>query len=323
MKHIQFFTDFLSDEVNLNPSRLDRLNTSVKAVTEFLSNNLDGYRRDEGQGSHALGTIIKPVGDHQEYDADRLLYMNYDGGKKPKEYIDDLYACLRTHKVYAPMVHRRTRCVFLDYTGDFHLDLIPCLIGGGGQQYICNNKTNGFEPTDGTGYRDWFNGRNRITNGNLKRVTRLLKYLRDHKKNFAVKSVLLTTLIGDAVRDADGDGDHIRTLPDTLVTISNRINEFLQRNPIMPWIGNPVLSHEDFTRHWDQNRYENFRNLFNVYNGRINKAFHATEHDDSVAQWRAVFGDAFGTMRGGNGSSRKIAAAAPFIAVRPEKPHAR
>ena len=185
-----------------------------------------------------------------------------------------------------------------DYTGDFHLDLIPCLIGAGDQHYISNNKTNGFEPTDGTGYRDWFNGRNRITRGNLKRATRLLKYLRDHKNNFAVKSVLLTTLIGNVVCDADSGGDHVRTLPDTLVTVSNRINEFLQRNPIMPWIGNPVLPHEDFTRHWDQNRYENFRRLFNVYNDRINKAFHATEHDHSVAQWRAVFGDAFGNDEG-------------------------
>ena len=50
MKHTQFFNDFLDDEVNLNQSRLDRLNTSVKAVSEFLSQNLDSYRKVEPPG---------------------------------------------------------------------------------------------------------------------------------------------------------------------------------------------------------------------------------------------------------------------------------
>ena len=76
----------------------------------------------------------------------------------------------------------------LDYAGDFHLDLIPCLVGGNGNHYICNLKLNRFERTDGTGYRNWFNDRNRLTHGNLKRVVRLLKYLRDHKRNFTAKS---------------------------------------------------------------------------------------------------------------------------------------
>ena len=39
MKHTQFFNEFLDDEVNLNQSRLDRLNTSVTAISEFLSRN--------------------------------------------------------------------------------------------------------------------------------------------------------------------------------------------------------------------------------------------------------------------------------------------
>ena len=47
---------FLSEEVNLNPARRRRLNRSTKAVTEFLSQNLDGYRSNERQGSYAQGT---------------------------------------------------------------------------------------------------------------------------------------------------------------------------------------------------------------------------------------------------------------------------
>ena len=168
MKHTQFFVDFLNSEVNLNPSRLQRLNKSVNAVSDFLSRSLKSYRSVEGQGSHALGTIIKPVNENQEYDADRLVYVGYDRGKEPRDYIEELYRCLRTHEVYSEKAHRKTRCVFLDYAGDFHLDLIPCLVDGDGSQYICNLKLNRFERTDGTGYRDWFNDRNQLTHGNLK-----------------------------------------------------------------------------------------------------------------------------------------------------------
>ena len=45
-----------------------------------------------------------------------------------------------------------------------------------GQHYVCNRLENEFEPTDGNGYRDWFNEKNRITDGNLKRAVRMLKY---------------------------------------------------------------------------------------------------------------------------------------------------
>jgi len=65
----------------------------------------------------------------------------------------------------------------------------------------------------GTGYRDWFNEKNRITHGNLKRVAKLLKYLRDSKGRFSVKSILLTTVIGNAI---DGDDDDLKSVPDAL-----------------------------------------------------------------------------------------------------------
>ena len=104
-------------------------------------------------------------------------------------------------------------------------NVVPCITYRG-DQFICNRQTNDFEVTDGTGFRDWFNQKNKATNGNLKLVTRLLKYLRDHKQTFTAPSVLLTTLIGNAVHDGEGDSE-FRTVPDTLRTITNRMNAFL------------------------------------------------------------------------------------------------
>ena len=317
MKHITYFQDFLSKEVNLNETRLKKLNDSSLAVDTFLSRNLDLYEKTERQGSYGLKTIIKPVGT-REYDADLLLYMAYDEDKEPKDYINDVYDCLKGNDNYKDKVHRRTRCVYIDYTGDFHLDLVPCITQynwlSQEEYYICNNKENEFELTDGTGYRDWFNEKTRITNGNLKRVTRLLKFLRDHKGNFSVKSILLTTLIGNSVSATDESGEDFKDIPTSLKTISNRINNFLQANVLMPEICNPVLTTESFTRHWDQDKYRHFREMFDLYNSKINEAFDATDHNTSVKKWRELFGDNFGELKEDNGNKN----AAPIVVKAPK-----
>lgn len=322
MKHGRFFDEFLRDHVNLNPARLDRLNKSVKAVTEFLSKHLDSYVGVEPQGSYGLKTIIRPVKEGQEYDADIQLHMKYEEDKEPKAYIQELYDCFRGNGTYKDKVHRKTRCVYLDYAGDFHLDVVPCVTKPDGSKRVCNKETNEFERTDGTGYRNWFNDKTRITHGNLKRVTRLLKFLRDHKGNFTAKSILLTTLIGMTVCGED-DGDNFKSVSDALKTVSNRINEFLQGHPTMPTIKNPVLPQEDFNRHWDQTKYRNFREKFAIYNEKINEAFDATEHDDSVRKWRAVFGDEFGELKGGEDGNSRGGGVPAVAAVKPQRPWAR
>ncbi len=325
MKHNQYFDDFLKNEVNINQSRLDSLNDKVRAVSEFLSQNLDSFEKVERQGSYALHTVIKPVQDGQEYDADILLFMKYDDSKTPKEYIDELRDCLRRSKVYDEKAKRKTRCVMLDYAGDFHLDMVPCVEKPSGGKYICNYQTDEFEETDGTGYRDWLNEKTRITSGNLKRVTRLLKFLRDHKGNFTAKSILLTTLIGKTVL-GEYDAKNFNSVAEALKTVSNRINKFLQDNPTMPTVNNPVLPSEDFTRHWDEKKYKHFRKMFDIYNTRINEVCDATEHNDSVKKWRKVFGDKFGKLRGNttNGAAKTGATITTgSVAVTPRKPYAR
>lgn len=312
MEHVQDFEEFLKNKVNLNKNRLQKLKRSTRAVTELLSRELDSYEKVERQGSYALGTTIKPIKGY-EYDADILLYMKYNSDKEPKDYINEVYNYLKQNN-NEDKIARKTRCVNINYAGDFHLDIVPCITQGQ-EQYICNEKDNEFEVTDGTGYRDWFNRKTKITHGNLKGVTRLLKYLRDHKGNFSVKSILLTTLIGNSVYD-DND-ENFKNIPDTLKLISNRINSFLQSNPIMPEVCNPIMPDECFTRHWDQNKYKNFREKFAIYNNKIDEAFEATDHNTSVKKWRELFGENFGKLR----DDKAIRSAASAI-VTPRKPYA-
>lgn len=324
MKHITHFKDFLKEEVNLNQTRLDKLADHVEAVVSYLKSDLDGFLGMERQGSYGLMTIIKPH-DGKEYDADMLLFVDEDQHEEAAAYINAVYDCLRRNSIYKDKVSRRTRCVVIDYADDCHLDIVPCTERDG-SKFVCNRNTNCFEPTDGTGYRDWFNDRNRNTDGNLRKAVRLFKFLRDHKQNFSVKSILLTTLVGRAEEESWRGGGTMDSVPDALNTVAVRINAFLQEHASMPTIENPVLRSEDFNRHWDQKKYENFRSKFDLYAKKIGAAFECEDHDESVKKWREVFGDTFGQLKtptggpsSGGGAKRTAGVVAPTVFIPPKQ----
>ena len=302
-KNIQQFAEFLRDEVNLNQSRLDRLETSVGAVNDYLKDNLPGYQTMDKQGSYALGTLIKPVDDNDEYDADIQIVMNPNPKWEAKDYVHAINQTLAGNKNYVDKLRLKTRCVTVDYAGDFHLDVVP-RVTINGKHCVCNRIDNKFEETDGTGYRDWFNGKNRITGGNLKRVVRLLKHLRDHKNSFTAKSILLTTLAGNAIKVSDEGTAAVSTVADTLETVLSRMNDYLQQHPNMPIIKNPVLPTEDFNRHWDQRRYANFRNRVQSYAQTAKQAKAEPSAEQAIKLWQDLFGDKFGksSSSGGGGS---------------------
>ena len=305
-KNNQEFAKFLRDEVNLNQSRLDRLETSVGAVNDYLKGNLTGYQKMERQGSYALGTLIKPVDDNDEYDADIQIVMNPNPKWGAKDYVLEINRTLAGNKNYADKLRLKTRCVTVDYAGDFHLDVVP-RVTIKGKHYVCNRVDNKFEETDGIGYRDWFNEKNRITGGNLKRVVRLLKHLRDHKNSFTAKSILLTTLVGNTIKASDEGTTGVSTVADTLETVLSRMNDYLQQHPNMPVIKNPVLPSEDFNRHWDQRRYANFRNRIQSYAQTAWQAKAEPSAEKAIKLWQELFGENFGkaSNSGGGGSSAK------------------
>ena len=302
-KNNQEFADFLRDEVDLNPRRLERLETAVGGVNNYLKDNLHGYQTMERQGSYALGTLIKPVDDNDEYDADIQIVMNPNSQWEPKDYVHEINKTLRGNKVYAEKLRLKTRCVTVDYAGDFHLDVVP-RVTINGKHRVCNRTDNKFEETDGDGYRNWFNEKNSITGGNLRRVVRLLKHLRDHKNSFSAKSILLTTLAGNTIRPSDKGTTAVSTVADTLETVLSRMNDYLQRHPQMPEIKNPVLYTENFNRHWDQRRYSNFRNRIQSYAQTARQAKAEPDAEKAIKFWQELFGDKFkkSSTSGGGGS---------------------
>ena len=296
MKLNRRFREFLRDEVNPNRERLGRLYVGVRGVKRHLERNLQGYQRIDRQGSLGLDTLIKPVRDDDEYDADIQVVMNPTPNWEPRDYLQALCETLAENGNYADKIRLGTRCVTLDFAGHFHLDVVP-RITEDGTHLICNRATNCFEPTDGTGFRDWFSAKSRITKVNLKRVVRLLKYLRDRQDNYVAKSILLTTLAGNTIRSSDQGEESVRTVANTLTTVLTRTDCYLQRNTTMPRIKNPALSSEDFNRHWDPDRYGYFRDRIHSHAEIAQEALASPSVEDSIGIWRRLFGEDFGKRR--------------------------
>ncbi|HPL15907.1 MAG TPA: nucleotidyltransferase [Spirochaetota bacterium] len=298
MKLIQSFNDFLNNEVNLNQTRLDRAKNGISVVSNFLRENelfKQYYISVSPQGSYRQKTIIKPVTDEDEFDVDILFQLKSVDGWEPKDYLNNLHAEFKKSDRYKDIVDKRgkTRCVTLDYADDFHIDIVPC-VQRGGLSYIMNKKDNTYELTDADGYANWFSDKNSITGENqLIKVVRLFKYIRDYQRSFTVKSVVLTTLIGNQITAIDSGSDMFQDVPTSLNTLFNRFDNYLQSNITMPAVYNPCLPSENFNRHWDQDKYSVFRKNIHSIREKINLAFDEDDRKKSAEKWAEIFGDKF------------------------------
>ncbi len=300
MKLVKNFDAFLKNRVNLSDKRIEQLDARVTAVGNYLSTGTDVIAENFieliPQGSYAQRTIINPVAANDEFDADVLLEMNEVDSWDAEDYVQELYTVFRSSATYRDMVSRRSRCVVVDYANEFHMDVVPYLERHG-ERYITNRNTNTFELTNPEGFNAWLEDQNRLTGGRLVNVIRLMKYVRDFKNNFSVKSVILSILLGGRVSDGAlwSDPDHYKDIPTTLKNIVGDLDTYLQANPSMPSIDDPSCPGENFNHRWNQQEYANFRSWIHTYLAWIKDAFNEPDQDESYKKWRKLFGDDFGT----------------------------
>jgi hypothetical protein len=321
MRLVDHFNVLLKDTVNISQWKLDLLNDRVEAVYKALKADDEIGSLITGktpQGSWAHRTIINPVGDN-EFDADFMLDMseNLDWADSPKTYIDQVYRALHRHSTYGNMPHsRKCRCVRLVYANSMHIDIVPHLMLADGREVIVNRDDDEWEQTDPQGLTDWMKNKDAIARGNLRKVIRLMKYLRDHKNSFTgTRSILLTTLLGEQVTELRTflDPGYYSNLPTTLLHVVQDLDAWLQARPTKPSIADPSGSGVTFDHRWDQSTYSYFRDRIHAHAAQIEEAYEEEDKDRSVQLWRAIFGDGF-TAPATSASSAKFPAAATVAA---------
>jgi hypothetical protein len=297
MKHVDLFNDFLKNTVNLNDTRIAELEKSTEAIKNAVrasawQPHLHGWME---QGSWAHKTIIKPV-DQGEFDADLIVFVQQVDGWFPVNYIDTLFNAFKADATYKDMTKRWSHCVTITYANDKMVDIAPVVVNRGWVKRleVCNGDTNEFERTEPEQYTNWLALRNSYSGKNsFRKVTRLIKYLRDIKTRFTCSSVLLTTILGYRIGPADQGSALFVDTPTALKTVFGRMDDWLQMNLMKPVIANPYLRNENFADAWSNEQYSNFRDKIHTYREWIDEAYDEEDRSESIAKWRRVFGDDF------------------------------
>jgi hypothetical protein len=296
-KLISQFTDFLRDTVNLNETRITNLENSIEALKAFVRQCgwEPRHRGFEEQGSWAHDTIIRPV-DGGEFDADLLVMVDPVEGWTAADYVRTLGKAFADSATYGDKAKTWDYCVTITYAGERKVDIAPCVKNRlyEGSLEVCNRRTDSFERSEPIEYTRWLRHRNTLSGSNsFRKVTRLLKYLRDIKTTFTCPSVLLTTLLGKQIEWYDEGSIDFADVPTTLRTVMGRLDDWLQARPTKPRVENPKLTSEDFASGWTETQYANFRSFINKYRGWIDEAYEEKDRGASITAWRRIFGDAF------------------------------
>ncbi len=303
MQLVNHFDALLKDTVNLSQARLEELDDRVEAIYKALKGDdqvgpfIIGKSR---QGSWAQRTIINPVGKNG-FDADFMLNMseNADWSDSPKTYIDQVYAALGRHNTYEDMSRtRKCRCVQLTYatSSRMHVDIVPHLNLADGREVIVNRDDNRWEKTNPQGFTAWMKEKDSIANGNLRKVIRLMKFLRNHKGSFTgTRSILLTTLLGERVTElqAISNTGYYGNVPTTLLHVVKDLDVWLQARPTKPSIPDPSNPEINFDHRWGQNTYDYFRERIHAHAAEIEEAYEEPDKDRSVQLWQDIFGEGF------------------------------
>lgn len=308
MKLTDHFQAFLRKTVNINEDRLHQLEEHVAAIVAALKSDpvlgplILGHIR---QGSWAHRTIIKPL-QGKEFDADFLLVIQEQPGWSPARYLDELYAAFGRNAIYKPKRTLKNRCVRIAYANDCHVDVVVYVRLSTGRQVIVNHDDDEWETTNPEGFTIWMQTKDGVTGGDLRRVIRLFKYLHDFKGTFAIRSVILTTLLGGIVDQwrKVADPAHYSDVPTSLRSMIKDLDDWLQARPTIPIIEDPSCPGTNFNHRWNQAGYSNFRAKIHTYAAKVDAAYLEPDRDRSLKLWQEIFGEDFKKPASSTGGGR-------------------
>lgn len=120
--------DEIGEDLDITETQFERARQSYGAVGDWLSGSTDPLLVNVLvylQGSTALGTAVKPIGD-REFDVDLICFCaGVASGISPADLKAAVGNRLKEHATYARIIEEKKRCWRLNYQGDFHLDLSP------------------------------------------------------------------------------------------------------------------------------------------------------------------------------------------------------
>lgn len=311
----------MTESIQLDETRKARMESAYKSVEKELKNDELFFKENDfeiyPQGSVKIGTTVKPIVNN-EFDLDIVVHIRTDWSKhKPSFIYNQLKRVLENNEVYKKMMESKNRCIRLNYSGDFHMDILP----GCQENLLDNNKLKVPDRSQGDwvssnpkGYADWFLTRtnmNKLTllekaysvenlpidefsrKKPLQRSVQLIKMYRDKyfEKNpdKATSSIILTTISGQFY---NGEDSIYRTIEDIITNIKSNIsiNEYNQKRLM---VLNPVNKDEDFTDKWENEPelYDHFKKFIQHLVNEWKKLKHENSVENNSLILKGLFGE--------------------------------
>lgn len=313
----------ISDEISITESMKQVVEDSYEAVGKYLGNNLQKDIYIFAQGSMALGTVIKPISDADEYDIDLVCLikdgMNMSAADIKNSIGNSLKQSQRYHK---QLESEGKRCWTLDYA-NFHMDILPAVPKNQGFDKECHSNIRlthkisdcSYEDrySDPLEYQRWFKrsalkgsqgvavseSRQAEIDGipddnvqsNLQSIIKLLKRHRDiffEENNTEYKpiSIIVTTLAAQGYKRCE-------TLYDELMTVLQFIGTRTIEKPYI--VKNPIDSRENFADKWNED--ECYKKVFYEWADSLISDFSQIESsikglDEVSTKLATMFGEA-------------------------------
>lgn len=306
----------IAQELQLDKSRAERMETAYNAVSEILKKDNDFFEGLEievyAQGSKRIGTTVKPI-NREDFDLDIVLHI-YDPyyNHSPEEIFNALVRSLEKESYYKEIMEKKKRCVRLNYKSDFHMDILPGCMPDLFQNemiMIPEKALKSWSSGNPKGFSNWFLGIAEMVKEPflkrysdvllkaqveserlpeevylktpLQRAVQLVKRYRDiyfQDKDYRVSSIVLTTLIAQFY---EGEDSIFETLDHVIGRIKENYMEAITRRAKFKVI-NPVNPNEDFTDSWTNNHYQSFYSFISDFHKKwsgLKNSFESSKED--------------------------------------------
>lgn len=289
MKLNDHFKQFVGN-ISLNPTREDRINSALSSWEDKLKSNdklKDIFKDFYPQGSYATKTVIRPQNSN-EFDIDTVLVLDLDDKIKPKQCIKFIVDILKEYEVFKDKIIPKERCVRIDYSGEFHMDIVPVKVTGKEYVLIPCKSEDEWKKTNPKGFKKWCEAINKESIYKFAPITRIIKFWRDVYvgKDTAPKSILLTTIVG---KNIVGCNSIAESLVLTLENIVDNLDDILNDEGV-PYVANPSLKGENLARDWNRTSYDIFKKKIEKFSKDTRDALNEKDETKSIEKWQEIFG---------------------------------
>lgn len=279
----KYLLDFLESYVNINDTRLGVAESNIWWVTKAIENSEKYWSvliwTPSPQGSLRHKTIIKPVHENDTFDTDLLVEIEKPNHWSYSDCLTNLREVFLWHGVYKDKLDPpKTRCITINYAWQNSIDIVPTFQENW-DYYIVNWRENIAELSDWDWFSKWFDLQDKKTWWNLRKVIRLLKYIRNYHELFDIKSIHLNILIWKAV-NVWWD---FSNLENSLISIIKSLNRYLlNKNHVYELdLINPANPREDMGE-WSRNLEDEELIKFKTFISSLNSILNSWLTDEEV-----------------------------------------